>query len=403
MLERAVPAGARARWNGGLAAVFLVVAVLLAGLGGAQAQSSDVYAVGGVDIDTTGADDLAAKRAGVAEAKRRAFETLIDRLTLDAQAASVAVPDPDRLEFLIRDVTFDEEKFGGGRYLAELTVRFQPDAIRQFMRREGIAFAEIQSRPLVVVPVLQRPGAAPVLWFGGNEWLEAWMARRVPRGLVPVLSPLGDLEDIAAIDAQTALAGDATALKGFADRYQAGGVVVAHAQPDASGERMSVAVNVQAPGWSPVSTVVAFQAPAAASGADAAENAPAESSDGAGPGDREDAPSIHERAVEGVIGLLEEAWTRENLIRHDATATVIAMRAPLGKLGDLVAVRRALDSAPPVRAVALERLTTGEADLEVEFVGDIYQLQTALLQAGLTLDLSEDASAWLLRRKAAAQ
>ncbi|MBP5856127.1 DUF2066 domain-containing protein [Marivibrio halodurans] len=384
----------------------MVVAIgIVSATGTARAQSGDLFAVTGIEVDTTGENDLAAKRAGVAEAKARAFRTLIERLTVDGDSRRVSVPDPDRLEFLIRDVTYEQEKFGGGRYLAELSVRFNADAVGELLEREGIAYAETESRPLVVVPVLERPGEAPVLWLGGNTWLDAWLGAPSPQGLVPIIAPLGDLNDISAIDASAALAGDARALEAIEDAYSAGGAVVVHARPDAANDSVTVAIRVRADGWPDYRTEARFTAPPP-EGGEATAGSPDGSPDGAATGGANaveaEAPGETEgrllgAAVDGTVALLEEAWSRENLIRYDQAGTVLAVRAPLDQLGDLVMVRRALDGAAPVRSVTLDRLTTTEAEFAVEFVGDIYQLQTALVQAGLTLDLSEDATTWLVR------
>lgn len=382
----------------------------------ASAVTGDVYTVSRVAVDATGADEVSAKQAGVAGAKQEAFATLFERLTVARDADRLPQLSPDRLEFLIRDVSFDAEKFGGGRYLAELTIRFQPDAVRALLRREGVAYAETEARPLVVVPVWRALGGAAVLWSGPNPWLDAWMAAPPPEGLAPLIAPLGDLGDIAAIDVEAALARDQAALAALAAQHGAGGAAVAVAEPAPDGASVTVAIDVAAPGWSPVSVVTSFppEPPASAVGepvgpSDSADTAGApDSADTAGAPDSEAAggeadpeTALYRAAVDGVADLLEEAWTRDNLLRFDLGATVLTLSAPLTGIDDLVAVRRGLEASAPVKRVALARTTIREAAFEVEYVGDIYQFQNALLQNGLTLSLTEDASAWSLRRAGA--
>jgi len=379
-----------ARRAGRCAVALALAALAAAALPAAPAAGQDagVYTVSGVAVDATGANDLAAKEAGVAEAKRAAFRRLYERLTIARDAERLPQLDADRLETLIRDVTFDEEKFGGGRYLADLTVRFQEEAVSRLMQREGIAYAKTRSRPLVVVPVYQSEGGPASLWSGANPWLDAWLAEPPPGGLVPLIAPLGDLGDIGAIDAQSALAGDSQALAALAARYDAGGAVVAHAR-EASAGGLSVSIAASAPGWPPVATVVGVDPPPA-------ESLAARAAEGEEPPTLQEA--THADAVARVTQTLEEAWTRENLLRYDLGSTVLAMTAAIAGLNDLVAVERALEGAPPVRSATLIRTTITEAAFDVEYVGDIYQLQTALLQRGLTIALSEDAASWTLRR-----
>ena len=394
MLLQGLTIGSTARRAGrALRGCALATALVLPALWtpGAQAQDAGVYSVSGVEVDATGANDLAAKEAGVAEAKRMAFQRLYERLTIERDADRRPQLDADRLETLIRDVTYEQEKFGGGRYLADLTVRFQEDAVSRLLQREGIAYAGTRSRPLVVAPIYQPAGGQPTLWSGTNPWLDAWLAEPPPGGLVPLIAPLGDLGDISAIDAEAALSGNAEALRALAARYDAGGVVVAHAR-EAAGGGLSVAIAVTAPGWPPVSTVVGVEPPAPDALAARAE-------EGEEPPTAEEATRAD--AVARVTAALEEAWTRENLLRYDQGATVLAMTASLSSLADLVAVERALEGAPPVRRATLTRTTITEAAFDVEYVGDIYQLQTALLQRGLTIALSEDSASWTLQRTGA--
>src|SRR6185369_10293232 len=63
-----------------------------------------------------------------------------------------------------------------------------------------------------------------------NPWREAW-AKRPPRDtLMPIVVPLGDLKDIADLDAKQAMAGDVRRLEALARRYGATDTAVAVAQ-----------------------------------------------------------------------------------------------------------------------------------------------------------------------------
>src|SRR5690606_14883088 len=110
------------------------------------------------------------------------------------------------------------ERTSTNRYIAELTVQFQPDQIRQFLRSNGIAYAETRSQPVLVLP-LYGPEESAVLWAGENPWLAAWQQHETGNELVPLVTPLGDLEDLTTVDAPQALAGDEEALRDMAERY----------------------------------------------------------------------------------------------------------------------------------------------------------------------------------------
>ena len=57
--------------------------------------------------------------------------------------------------------------------------------------------------------------------------MSTWAARPSAPGLVPILAPRGDLDDSNTISATQALAGDQSAHRTLAQRYNAGDVMVA--------------------------------------------------------------------------------------------------------------------------------------------------------------------------------
>ncbi len=396
MLHARRPARSRA-----LSAVLALAALGAAALtdaAPAAAQARAVYTVEGISVETTGESDLAAKESGVAQAKRRALRRLFDRITADGDANRLPSVEGDRLEFLIRDVTFDKEKFGGGNYIAELTIRFQRDAVQRLLRQADIPYAETASRRLVIVPVW-RPGreAEAVLWGGRNPWHEAWLAAPAPEGLVPIAVPFGDLDDIAAIDAAAALAGDEEALDSLARVYGAGGAAVVTARPNPAGNGVRVTSTIRAEGWP--SLPIAQTHPLGPAQGSAADKPADEAAGGEAASSAPDGGPAPERllpAVEATIAALEDVWVRNHLLRFDRGATTITLDAPLNGLADYVALRRALEGAAPVESLALERMTVQEARFSVSFVGDVYQFENALVQAGLALEIA--AGEWRVRR-----
>src|SRR3546814_9903356 len=129
----------------------------------------------------------------------------------------------------VRDFSVAHEKIGGGHYIASLTVRFNPEEVRQLLRARDIPYAETVSRPVLVLPVYVAAGAAR-LWDGPNPWFDAWAAQPPAEGLQPLTVPLGDLSDVTEISAEQAMAGDAERLRSIAQKYGAFGTLVAVAR-----------------------------------------------------------------------------------------------------------------------------------------------------------------------------
>lgn len=152
---------------------YLFVAVLLASISPSHAQARDVFSVRGVAVDARAADEFAAKSSGIARAQHDALRMLFERLTLSDDHDRLPQLDDPAVTRLLRDFSVDREKFGGGRYVASLTVRFKADGVRKALRDADIPFAETVSRPVLVLPVFQTAGST-ILWDDANPWFSAW-------------------------------------------------------------------------------------------------------------------------------------------------------------------------------------------------------------------------------------
>lgn len=374
-------------------AIFLLVYVMAPIQ--AAGQGLDVFAVRGIDVDETAESDALAKDRGIAVAKQEALSRLFARLTMPEDAERLPSVGSERLEFLLRDVAIETEKFGGGRYLATLSVRFQADAVRDLLRRAGVAYVETASPRLLSVPML-RTAEGDILWREGNPWLDAWAALEPTERMVMIVPPLGDLADMAAIDAPRAAAGDLTALSALAQRYGTAGAMVSTLALATTAEGMNkadVGVTIYGPGWGGRAFVGSYVETAAL----AAEAAASETD----PGLQELARlRLFLKDVAGQISdQLELAWKRDNLLRFDLGSRTIEVLAPLSGLGDWLAVRRGLAAAPPVSAVALDSLSIQEAKVALTFVGDEAKLAVALAQVGLDLAYSDEDATWTVTRR----
>ena len=126
---------------------------------------------------------------------------------------------------MVQDFSVAGERTSSVRYLADLTFRFRPSAVRSYLQQQGVAFAETRSKPVLVVPIYGAAGQA-VLWEEPNPWRATWATREPDDGLVPLSVPLGDLNDVSSIDAEQALDGDRARLSALARRYGAEDVLI---------------------------------------------------------------------------------------------------------------------------------------------------------------------------------
>jgi hypothetical protein len=211
----------------------------------AAADADDgAFVVRDVVVDQTADTAAAARVLALAQGQRSAYRRLMARL-VPAGATGVPALDSAGIGALIRDFDVAEEKTSAVRYLAKLTYRFKPRAVRSFLRDARVPFAETRSKPVLVLPLFDFEGER-LLWDDPNPWREAWYAAPAKGGLVPFVVPYGDLRDFADIDAANALEGNKVRLALIGARYGTAWtmVVLARLSVDESGNSTTLGVTV---------------------------------------------------------------------------------------------------------------------------------------------------------------
>jgi hypothetical protein len=338
------------------------------------AAEPDIFTVAGVPVDVTARSAAQARTQALAEGQRRALQTLLQRMTSSVDHERLPQVGDPAIGNLVQGLEIAAERTSSTRYIARLTVRFKPDGVRNLLRNARIAYSETVSKPIVVIPVFEDANGRR-LWGDENPWRTAWMARERQTGLVRLILPLGDFEDIAAIGADAALAGNEAALLALTKRYGLNDTLVAHArlEPGAIESEYSIAVQMQRRGTAGVSIY--------------SESFPGTSL-------LDDFNKRLDQIVEKMLVWLEQDWKRGTEQRLESAAA-LDVRVPLGGLGDWIALRQKLEAMGEVRRLEVLALARGEARVTLHYFGDPARLAVAMAQRDL--DLKEEQGAWTIR------
>ena len=106
---------------------------------------------------------------------------------------------------------------------------FLPDKVQALFATLGIGITENRAPKIVILPVWNTP-AGPTAWED-NPWRKAWLNLNSENDLVPIIVPLGDLDDSGAISAEEAMRGDTVKLESLKIRYEAEAILVAVGEP----------------------------------------------------------------------------------------------------------------------------------------------------------------------------
>jgi len=115
--------------------------------------AGDVYRVSAISVDVTAKDAASAREAALREGQRTGLERLLRRIVAEEDLARVPALSDAQTAELISDFSVTNERASSVRYLADLIVRFNPNAIRQLLRRSSARYAETRSKPVVVLAI----------------------------------------------------------------------------------------------------------------------------------------------------------------------------------------------------------------------------------------------------------
>ncbi len=355
----------------------LACIVLLVSFAPIRAKEHALFQVDAIPVDETAADATQAKMKAILGAQRKAFLKLVRRLAGPGAEKRLAKLSDRDIGRLLSSLSIADEHTGPTRYIAKITVRFNPSKVLQLLRARGIAFVTRQSPPVLVVPVWEGPDG-PVLWED-NPWLKAWRKLADEHALVPVVIPEGDDVDRNTLTPQEAMDGDKAALQALQMRYDKDHVLVAIARPQ--GENAIQAAMI---GKSPGGRIAFDKTYTAPEGQGLAAAA--------------------EQAVRRFIDVMTQKWRNKvlkqardaRLRRQQARAahrmTVIV---PFSSLREWQVLRARLATTPGVSGVDVQSLSGTHAVVRLATTLSPDALRAALARSGL--DLRSNGGRWYLR------
>lgn len=363
-----------------------IVAVVFYFVACGSVGAQELFVVEDVPVDITAETAAEARERGIEQATRTAFDRLTDRLASEPGFGPAPQVSGTTVQNLVEGIEFADEKASAVRYLAKITVRFRPDAVRSLYGRAGGGGAAYQ-RPaayggpaLLVVPVYEWAGTR-VVWEKFNPWWQAWEEALGQPAAMPIILPEGDPRDMGTLSAEAAATGDRARILALADRRSAAGALVARAALDRSGPAPALDLVVTSFGGVPSSMGLV----------DRVTGSPGETID-----------NVARRAVAKVMAMVDGVASGRSpsgvpgvpgsgaALQPGGASTVVT--ADLDSPADLTALRRAIG-----RVVAREELVSlsrGRASLRLFHSGDREMLRRSLSGTGIVVTDTSDG--WLL-------
>lgn len=341
-----------------------MLAAVLAWAGtGMAAAAGDPYRVELIPVDATAANAVAARAEAIERGQREGLTIVMERLT--AQPDGAGLPDPAGIDLdrVVRSYDVAEEQVASNRYVAKINVTYNPAEVRRILAGTGLAFIQKPPQPVLVVPATRSASGRVSLWSDDDPWRAAWLGRSSMAGLLDVVLPLGDVEDIATFPPQALESGDTAALAALAQRYEASAAYVAAALIPSAGiaDGAPVRVDVLGPGLGePLQSEIVP----------------------AGPGVTEAESLVP--VVAAAVNELEAAWKTQNLAASGRVSK-LSVEVPLADLRGWVQIRRELETLPLVRSLRIDSLDRAQANVTIDYSGELQQFESAVARLGLML------------------
>jgi hypothetical protein len=356
--------------------VLLVALLVLSALPAPALAESDpaVFQVSGIEVDAIAADAVGARQQALLEGQRRGLERLLRRLVPADEHHLLPAVGELNIDRYVQNFEIANEELSATRYLAELTVRYEPQEVRELLQVSSLSFAQTPSVPIVVLPLYLAPDGAR-LWPDGNPWWQAWADNLDPERLLRLVLPLGDLEDMARLTAEQVQARERGALASFAARYGSEDSLIVTAEPLPAAESGDAAPGVR----------LAMERIGLVEQANPPEIIRGE------PGQTLEA--VLGEAVRDLQASLDERWKSANLLRFDQ-AGLMVVDIPITALSDWVGINRGLESLPEVSQVEIASFARDNVRAQIRYIGDQFRLEQALATLGLSL--SREGESWRL-------
>jgi Uncharacterized protein conserved in bacteria (DUF2066) len=226
-------------------AVIIVIAAMTSAA--VAAPGDKAYTVGNYPVDATANDAVAAKEKALADGQQAALKSLFKRLVPVTAYPRLAKLRTLKAADFVDGVSVRKERNSSTQYIANLDFAFQPKAVRELLRREGIPYVDTQAPPVLIVPVYVAPStnttvpAALSLASGQKIWLDSWKGLDLTNALTPakldVMKPVIHADTLKGV-----IAGDDSAIRILSREYNSELALVVMAEPDLQSKKLTVTI-----------------------------------------------------------------------------------------------------------------------------------------------------------------
>ena len=364
--------------------IFCIVfsaAFFVVGAGTMAEASNSIFTVDNVVTDVEAANAIAARENAFQQAQEVAFKKLAQRMLSRSELIGFESPTGLALSALIQDYEVRDEKLSAKRYSAIYKFRFKSDKVRDYFDKSGANYSDVASKPLLILPFVQKPEGGVTIWADNNEWLKAWNNVQYQDALVPVLVPIGDLMDVNDIGDDEALTYSSRRLQAMLRRYNASEAVIAFAK-EIEGDKLEVQI-YRTDREQPEYVHQILQPIFSEEVVNSLDISQVEK--------KVDMTKTYDEAVTKVREALREDWKEKTIVQStDNGSGRVAVVVQYNSINEWTQIQRALGRVDAINDIEIRDLSSREAYLLLSYRGGFERLNIALQQADMNLFTRND-------------
>ncbi len=352
----------------------LTVLIFLASV--STAIAGNPFEITGVRIDAHGANVTSAREQAIRVGTLDATYRLLDRLTLPEDRLILDPPlviTEDVAEQLVAGIQIANERRSRSRYLGDLSVTFDAQLIRAFLRAQNLPFVESQARPILIVALWQDEEGL-IVSTSDNPLArilkdQGYQNNLVPLALAEFMPPQDGLDDEGVQRAWQLANLETETIREIATRFGVENLIISRARKTGHGviriQAHRVAVENGFVGS--ILNMGSFEG-----------NAPF----GTNPNDA-DASALRS-ATQKIARVIETEWKQAAIVREGERQSVI-LTALYNTLAEWQSLRDALGGEALVEEARLDAFSIDGALLTLTYFGSEEQLARRLAQKGILL------------------
>lgn len=158
-----------------------------------------------ISVDIEAENSVVAKEQAMKNAQRQAFLEVAGKLVSEEDVEKLAKLSDEELVHFVKSVGVENEKAGGNKYIADLTVQINEQLLKDYLVENEMLKSEVTD--ILVIPVFKAQNDKyPLLWEESNSWRRSWDAKGLIKfGTMQIKTVYDSMREIDNFSAEDAL------------------------------------------------------------------------------------------------------------------------------------------------------------------------------------------------------